>query len=55
MIMTRNNKYDIIHSMRKISIIGSGYVGLPVAVGKIASVAGFDLNKTGIINHKIVI
>jgi UDP-N-acetyl-D-glucosamine/UDP-N-acetyl-D-galactosamine dehydrogenase len=35
---------------RKISIIGLGYVGLPVAVefGKISQVIGFDINSARI-------
>ena len=36
--------------MKKISVIGLGYVGLPVAVafGKVTEVIGFDINKNRI-------
>jgi len=49
-----NLYHDIVGKKEKISVIGLGYVGMPVAVafGKKADVIGFDLNKEKVETYK---
>ena len=46
--------FDIINKKEKISLIGLGYVGMPIAVafGKKVGVIGFDLNESKINLYK---